>query len=62
MAQSLHHDGIPAGQLGLAYVWINRYNEPKETGVRPLVEYPDLKSLADVACAWPFPQTHGSRE
>ena len=50
VAQSLYHDGVPAGQLGLAYVWINRYKEVNETDVRPLAEFPDLKSLADVAC------------
>jgi 2-haloacid dehalogenase len=50
VAQSLYHDGVPAGKLDLAYVWINRYNEVNETEVRPLAVYPDLKSLADAAC------------
>ena len=50
VAQSLFHDGRPAGALGIAYVWINRYNEANKTTVRPLAEYPDLKSLADAAC------------
>ncbi len=49
VAQSLFHDGVPAGQLDLAYVWINRYNEPNETAVTSLAEYPDLASLADAA-------------
>ena len=51
VAQSLFHDGSPAGALGIAFVWINRYNEANETLVRPLAEYPDLKSLADAACS-----------
>lgn len=50
VAQSLYHDGSPAGALDIAFVWINRYNEANETSVRPLAEYPDLKSLTDVAC------------
>ena len=50
VAQSLYHDGVPSGQLGLAYAWINRYKEANEAAVQPLAEYPDLKSLADVAC------------
>ena len=50
VAQSLYHDGIPATELGIAYVWINRYSESNLTQVRPLATFPDLKSLADVAC------------
>ncbi len=50
VAQSLYHDGKPAGELGLAYVWINRYNQSNDTNVKPLVEYADLKSLADAIC------------
>ncbi len=50
VAQSLFHDGGPANQLGLAYIWINRYKQANETSVRPLAEYPDLRSFADVAC------------
>jgi len=50
VAQSLYHDGVPANELGLAFVWINRYKEPNRTGVRPLAEFPDLRSFADAAC------------
>ncbi len=49
VAQSLYHDGGPCKRLGLAYVWINRYNDPNETNVEPLAVFPDLKSLADAA-------------
>ena len=50
VAQSLFHDGVPAGELGIAFAWINRYNEVNETAVRPLAEFPDLTSFADVVC------------
>jgi len=50
VAQSLYHDGAPANKLGLAFVWINRYKELNNTGVRPLAEFPDLRSFADAAC------------
>lgn len=50
VAQSLYHDGRPAGELGLAYAWINRYNQINDTDVKPLIECADLKSLADAIC------------
>jgi len=50
VAQSLYHDGAPANELGLAFVWINRYKERNNTAVRPLAEFPDLRSFADAAC------------
>lgn len=49
VAQSVFHDGQPAKELGLAFVWINRYKETNTTTVRPLAEFPDLHSLADAA-------------
>ena len=49
-AQSLFHDGAPAGELGIAYVWINRYKGRNNTEVSPLAEYADLASFAKVAC------------
>lgn len=51
VAQSLFHDGAPAKQLDLAYIWINRYNEPNVTAVTPLAKFADLRSLADAADA-----------
>lgn len=51
VAQSLFHDGVPAKQLDLAFVWINRYNETNATDVTPSAEFPDLRSLADAADA-----------
>lgn len=50
VASSLYHDGAPANELGLAFVWINRYKERNHTGLRPLAEFPDLRSFADAAC------------
>ena len=49
IAQSLYHDGVPAGKLGLAFVWINRYNGLNDTPAKPIAVFPDLKSLAEVA-------------
>ena len=49
VAQSLFHDGAPSGELGLAYVWINRYKQANETKVTPLAEFPDLSGLARAA-------------
>ncbi|MCH9035048.1 MAG: haloacid dehalogenase type II [Planctomycetes bacterium] len=50
VAQSLFHDGEPAQALGIAFVWINRYNEVNKTSVKPLAEFANLASLADAAC------------
>ncbi len=50
VAQSLYHDGAPAGELGLAFVWINRYKERSVAAVQPFGEFPDLRSFADIAC------------
>lgn len=47
VAQSLFHDGVPAKRLGLAFAWINRYKQQSDARVRPDIEVPDLKSLAD---------------
>lgn len=49
VAQSLFHDGVPSSELGIAYAWINRYNDANETTVRPCATYPDLVSLATSA-------------
>jgi 2-haloacid dehalogenase len=46
VAQSHFHDIMPAGELGLRSVWINRLNERGEPA--PTRELPDLNGLADV--------------
>jgi 2-haloacid dehalogenase len=51
IAQSAYHDGVPAEKLGLAFVWINRYKEHNRTSARPLGEFADLVSFADIACS-----------
>ncbi len=53
VAQSLYHDGAAAKKLDLAFVWINRYSEPRASAradVRPYAEFPDLRSFAEAAC------------
>ncbi len=51
VAQSLYHDGAVARQVGIPFVWINRYGQINNTQVTPLAAYPDLRSLADAADA-----------
>jgi 2-haloacid dehalogenase len=46
VAQSHFHDIVPATELGLANVWINRLGERHEPA--PTRELPDLTSLPDV--------------
>jgi 2-haloacid dehalogenase len=54
VAQSVYHDIIPAGKLGLATVWVNRRAGEPGTGAtkaataEPDLEVPDLRSLADM--------------
>ena len=47
VAQSIHHDIIPAHQMGINNVWINRYNEkiPESEVGYPGLIVPDLESL-----------------
>jgi 2-haloacid dehalogenase len=46
VAQSHFHDIVPANELGIPSVWINRLGERAEPA--PTRELPDLKGLADV--------------
>jgi 2-haloacid dehalogenase len=46
VAQSHYHDIVPAHELGLRSVWINRYAESHE--LRPSRELADLSGLRDV--------------
>jgi len=45
VAQSYFHDVVPATELGLRSVWINRYGERHEPP--PTAELADLAGLAD---------------
>ena len=46
-AQSYFHDVVPAGQLGIPVVWVNRKGETAGPKGPPLHETPDLAGLAD---------------
>ena len=45
VAQSYFHDIVPADELGLQTVWINRYGERRKPA--PTRELPDLRRLAE---------------
>lgn len=57
VAQSLFHDHVPAKQLGLESVWINRRMGKEGLGAtpaaeaKPNLEVPDMKTLAEMALA-----------
>ncbi|MEK6674983.1 MAG: HAD-IA family hydrolase [Planctomycetota bacterium] len=46
VAQSLFHDGEPCAQLGIPFVWINRYDDVPVGSAKPLAVFRDLHSLA----------------
>ncbi len=46
VAQSQFHDGVPARQLGIPFVWINRRGERRIGEVSPVAEFPDLRTFA----------------
>lgn len=45
VAQSIYHDIVPASELGLPSIWINRRDEPDDP--RPARTLPDLAGLVD---------------
>jgi len=47
VAQSVFHDVVPATQLGLKTIWINRLGEPEPEDPRPTKTLPDVSGLAD---------------
>ncbi len=55
VAQSLYHDHVPAGRLGLSSVWIDRRHGRTGSGASPFAEahpdatYPDMVSFAEAA-------------
>jgi 2-haloacid dehalogenase len=57
VGQSIYHDVVPAKSLGIATVWVNRPSPRQGVGAvrqasgAPDLEVPDLKTLADLACA-----------
>jgi 2-haloacid dehalogenase len=52
VAQSLYHDIVPANQMGITNVWVNRRNNKDGFGAtlpataKPTLEVPDLQTLA----------------
>jgi 2-haloacid dehalogenase len=54
IAQSIYHDIVPAKQLGLATVWVNRRHGQRGSGAtlpahaKPDVEVPDLRALVSM--------------
>jgi 2-haloacid dehalogenase len=48
VAQGFSYDIVPAHQLGLARVWINRSSQPGDAAYGPYQELPDLSGLPDL--------------
>jgi 2-haloacid dehalogenase len=57
VAQSLFHDHVPAKELGLATVWVDRRHDRPGSGATPPASaapdlaVPDMASLAELAMA-----------
>ncbi len=45
IAQSIYHDIVPAGSLGIPTAWINRYGEPLPPGIQPVYLSDNLAHL-----------------
>ena len=45
VAQSIYHDIRPAGRIGIATAWINRYSDAKPSDINPTYVVPDLTAL-----------------
>jgi 2-haloacid dehalogenase len=45
VAQSVFHDIIPTGKMGVANAWINRYSDPEPAGINPTYVFLDLRGL-----------------
>jgi len=48
VAQSVYHDITPAGKLGIASAWVNRYAQPLPTEAGPLYICDSLASLVSL--------------
>ena len=61
VAQSLFHDHVPAKQLGLTSLWIDRRHDRPGAGATPPAEaspdasYPSMQAFADAVSATPRP-------
>ncbi|MDA4120230.1 MAG: haloacid dehalogenase type II [Thaumarchaeota archaeon] len=47
IAQSVYHDVIPCGEMGMEVAWINRYGEPLPQGVQPNFIADSLANFAE---------------
>jgi len=52
VAQSVFHDILPAQELGVSSVWVNRYREAIPAGAEPLLIVDNLRSLGGLLEAW----------
>jgi 2-haloacid dehalogenase len=65
VAQSLYHDHVPAGRLGLATVWVDRRAGREGSGATPPADaapdlvVPDMETLARLAGGTPPPGGRG---
>jgi hypothetical protein len=50
VAQSQYHDGRACRELGIAFVWINRYKDARTDDGDPLAEFLNLISFARQVC------------
>jgi len=53
VAQSVYHDVVPAGRLGIASAWVNRYAEPMPREAQPLFVTDSLENLGKALEASP---------
>jgi 2-haloacid dehalogenase len=59
VAQSLYHDHVPAKQIGMTTVWVNRRHGKEGRGATPAAAatpdlmVPDMKTFADIALERP---------
>ena len=48
IAGSIYHDIIPASEMGLKTIWVNRYREPFPTKVVPTYTVDDLREILKI--------------
>jgi 2-haloacid dehalogenase len=48
VANSVYHDIIPAKEIGISTVWVNRYEDEPPTRVKPDFIVPDISELIEV--------------
>ncbi len=48
VAGSIYHDIVPAAKLGFRTIWVNRYNEPEPTEVKPTHSVRNLSEILNI--------------